>query len=342
MNDRSDSRTRTMLSGNGWLFVLIVACIWPGRAAMADERLPSIKPLFDCAVRDTSVCLGSDGMYYLTGTTANNPAGAHDKTGWYYVNEGIRVWKSKDLKKWEPLGLVWSLDKDANWAKEFKIWQYAKTMGRSLWAPEIHYMKGTFWLTYSMNYEGCGLLKSKTGKAEGPYVDVKPDGPFTDQIDASLFEDDDGKVYWLYANGKIARMKDDMTDLAEKPRLLKPANAKDVGHEGAFLIKHNGKYVLLCAALNHRSGTLTYDCMVAVSDNVYGPYGNRYLAIPHAGHNMLFKDRDGHWMSTFFGHDSKAIFRERPGVLPVEFDAEGRLRPLMWTSSDPASPSQPK
>ncbi len=94
----------------------------------------------------------------------------------------------------------------------------------------------------------------------------------------------------------------------------------------------------MCGALNRRLGTQTYDCMAAVSDNVYGPYGERYLAIPHAGHNMLFKDCAGRWMSTFFGHDAKAIFRERPGILPIEFDATGRFRPLMHTSADPASP----
>ena len=60
-------------------------------------------------------------MYFLTGTTASNAVGPHDKTGWWYVNEGIRVWKSKDLKHWESLGLVWSLDQDASWAKLFKV-----------------------------------------------------------------------------------------------------------------------------------------------------------------------------------------------------------------------------
>lgn len=302
--------------------------------AQKPETLPMIQPLFDHAVRDVSICVGPEGWYYLTGTTANNPAGSHDKTGWWYVNEGIRIWKSKDLKKWESLDLVWSLDKDATWARGFKTNEEGNRR-RSVWAPEIFYLNGTFWLTYSMNYGGCGLLRSMTGKAVGPYVDVSKDGPLTGEIDASLFQDDDGRIYFVYKNGKIARMKDDMTGLAEKPHLLKPINSGHVGFEGAFLTKNDGKYILLCAEFNSRSDSLsTYDCMVAVAENINGPYSDRYLAIPHAGHNMIFKTPDGQWYSTFFGNDKKAAFTEKPGILPIEFDTDGRFHPLMQTSKD--------
>jgi len=284
-----------------------------GPAASADEaKLPPLKPLFDYPLRDTSVCLGGDGLYYLTGTTGHPT--------WWKTNEGIRVWKSADLKTWEPLGLVWKID-DGTWQK------VKHGENRALWAPEIHYIKKTFWLTHCMNFRGTGLLKSTTGKAEGPYVDVHPQGPLTGEIDASLFADDDGKVYFVYQNGKIARLNDDMTELAEKPQLLKPSNAAHVGFEGAFLTKINGRYTLVCAEFNDRLGTKTYDCMIASAEKIYGPYGPRYLAVPHGGHNMLFQDKQGRWWATIFGNDPKAPFRERPGILQVEFDTDGRIRP---------------
>jgi len=270
--------------------------------------LPPIEPLFDYPLRDTSICIGGDGSYYLTGTTGYPT--------WWKTNEGVRVWNSAELKDWEPLGLVWKID-DGTWQKQMH--------GdlRALWAPEIHYLRDTFWITYSMNFGGCGLLKSTTGKAEGPYVDVHPDGPITGMIDASLFEDDDGTVYFVYQNGLIARMNDAMTGLAEEPRLLKPSNYRHVGFEGAYLTKIDGRYYLICA--DFLSGN--YHCMVATADNVYGPYGPRYLAIPHGGHNMFFKDKEGRWWATFFGNDPRAPFRERPAILPIAPDAEGRIRP---------------
>ena len=60
--------------------------------------------------------------------------------------------------------------------------------------------QGTFWLTYSLpgwdgtgKTSGCGLLKSTTGKPEGPYEDMQPGERMGDEIDASLFQDDDGR-----------------------------------------------------------------------------------------------------------------------------------------------------
>ncbi len=331
---RVESNLTTKISRGVALFpfLFLLVMIFPWTAfAQKQEKMPLIQPLFDQALRDPSICIGPDGTYYLTGTTANNPANNKDTTGWWYVNEGIRIWKSKDLKKWEPLGLVWSLDNDATWAREYKTSNSIRR--RACWAPEIFYLRGTFWLTYSMNYRGCGLLKSTTGMPDGPYIDIKADGPLTGNIDASLFQDDDGKIYFVYQNGMIARMKDDMTGLAEEPRLLKPANHNQVGFEGAFLTKFNGKYVLLCAEINESDIGRTYDCMSAVADNIYGPYSDRYLAIPHGGHNMLFKTREGNWMSTFFGSDNTAAFREKPGILPIAFSKDGRFRPLMETSA---------
>lgn len=272
------------------------------------EKLPPLEPLFDYPLRDTSICIGGDGLYYLTGTTGHPT--------WWKTNEGIRVWKSADLKKWEPLGLVWKID-DGTWQKQ------KHGENRALWAPEIHYIKGTFWLTHCMNYGGTGLLKSTSGKAAGPYIDVHPAGPLTDKIDASLFADDDGKVYFVWQNGMIARLNDEMTELAEKPRHLKPADHIQVGFEGAFLTKINKRYYLVCAEFIKGD----YHCMIAQADNIYGPYGPRYLAVPHGGHNMLFKDKEGQWWATFFGNDAHAPFRERPGLLRIEFDAAGQVRP---------------
>ncbi len=273
-------------------------------------ELPAdLHPLFDYPLRDTCICLGPEGVYYLSGTTG--------APTWWETNEGIRLWKSGNLKTWTPMGLVWTMEKDGTWQRKVVDGH------RALWAPEIHYLKGTFWLTYCMNYGGTGLLRSVSGKAEGPYVDVKPDGPLTGEIDASLFADDDGKVYFVYQDGKIARMKDDMSGLAEEPRSLKPANAGHVGFEGAYLFKAKGRYYLSCAEVNNGC----YDCMIASAEKIDGPYGDRYLAIPHGGHNMFFQDKAGEWWSTIFGSDPVAPFRERPGILRVTFDADGMVRP---------------
>lgn len=287
-------------------------------ALPAAEKLPPLAPLFDYPLRDTCVCLGPDGVYYLTGTTGHPT--------WWKTNEGIRVWKSRDLRQWEPLGLVWSFEKNATWQQGRA--DPKRGFLRAIWAPELHSIKNNFYIAYCVNYGGTGILRSTSGKAEGPYEDVKRDGPLTREIDASLFADDDGRVYFVFQNGKIARLADDLSHLLEQPRLLTPAGAKQVGFEGAFLCKAAGKYHLICAEFNKPTpdGKAYYDCMAATADRLEGPWSAPYLAVPHGGHNMLFRDRDGQWWSTFFGNDAGAPFRERPGMLKIEFDAAGRIR----------------
>jgi xylan 1,4-beta-xylosidase len=287
--------------------------------------LPPIKALFDYPIRDTCVCLGPDGTYYLTGTTGS--------PGWWKTNEGVRIWKSPDLKTWQPIGLVWSFGKNTTWQKTFEVEGVTtpdKKRGRlALWAPELHYFKGTFWIAYCVvreAYNGTGILKSTTNKPEGPYVDIKTDGPLTHEIDASLFIDDDGKVYFVYQNGKIARMKDDMSGLAEQPRLLHTKEGSQVGFEGAFVFKANGRYHLLCADFtNDRQ----YHCMAASSEKLEGPYGSRYLAIPHGGHNMVFQDRAGQFWSTMFGNSGTSPIREKPAILKIGIGMHGRIQPLV-------------
>jgi hypothetical protein len=288
--------------------------------APVERRLPAtLRILMDVWMRDTSICTGPDGTYYLTGTGGT-------PRGWF--SDGIYVWKSRDLKAWEPLGQVWSLAKDSTW--QLKGRQLAQTQ---LWAPEIHYAKGSFWLTYCTSYppgpgvtNGCGLLRSTTGKPEGPYTDVKPDAPFARELDGSLFEDDDGTVYYLYGGCHIAKMKDDMSGLAEGFRQIGPAEGGPVGFEGISLFKANGKYYLSTAACPLPEEN--YDCMTAVGDSVYGPYRKHHVSVPRGGHNVFFKDRDGQWWSTYFGGDRNGPFWEKPALLRVEFAPDGTIHPL--------------
>ncbi|MEI7901190.1 MAG: family 43 glycosylhydrolase [bacterium] len=298
--------------GKALLRAVAAGAFWAGTTMGAQ----ALAPLFDYPVRDTCVCPGPDGNYYLTGTTG--------QPTWWNVNEGVRVGKSKDLKKWEALWLVLSIAKDATWQKVKTDKDGKKTSDSAVWAPELHYFKGTYWIAYCMNYGGTGILKSTSGKPEGPYADIKKDGPLTGEIDASLFADDDGSVYFVWQDGKVARMKEDMSGLAEPPR-----HVGRVGFEGAFIAKINGRYHLISAEFTRRDDkTQTYDCMAASSENIYGPYSERYLVLQSGGHNMLFKDRQGQWWSTFFGNDDKAPFKERPAILRVEIGKDNRITPL--------------
>jgi beta-xylosidase len=291
--------------------------------------LPRIKPLLELHLRDAVICVGGDGNYYLTGSSGDNI--------WAYA-EGLELWKSPDLKTWTYLGLVWSIEKGGDWEKE---WQdlHGKP-ARALWAPELHYLKGNYFICFSMPPTGISILKSTTGKPEGPYVHATTvtDKPFVKGIDPTLFQDDDGSVYFTWGSaGRIAKMKDDLSDFAEPLHTVVLQNpdhdsthhaakcmkrgSNDLCHEGAVLFKANGKYYL--GGADDYQGR--YSTCVAMSDNIYGPYINRHETVPCGGGTNFFKDKNGNWWSCFFGNDDQSPWREKPGIVKIDFDKDYKI-----------------
>jgi hypothetical protein len=162
-----------------------------------------------------------------------------------------------------------------------------------------------------------------------------------------LFEDDNGDVYLIGHNHFIAKMKDDLSDVAEPfKRFEETPYDPEPYIEGVYMTKHNGKYQLLqtvwSVPLSDGSYTYlkdeqktkvvhSYDVVVAESDNIYGPYGPRCPVILEGGHNNIFKDRKGKlWSSTFFNPrgimGTRFPVTCRPAVVPVRWE-DGKLKP---------------
>jgi hypothetical protein len=128
-------------------------------SAVKAGLIPDLKPLIpNMQLRDTIVILGGDGNYYLTGSSGADI--------WDF-NDGIELWRSPDLKNWSFVGEVWSFDKDGTWEK---AWRWHRKPVRAIWAPEIHYIKrlNNYFITTSMPPGNRGILRSSTGKPEGP------------------------------------------------------------------------------------------------------------------------------------------------------------------------------
>jgi beta-xylosidase len=259
-------------------------------------------------IRDTSITLGHDGNFYMTGTSGNMDA--------------IHLWKSADLSRFSYLGPAFTLD-----AANPDLW-YNRTPGRLLWAPEIHFLNGNYWLAWCVNLKlGMGLLKSTTGKPTGPYVPTyEGHRPFiSPNIDASLFVDDDGTPYFVWQGRYLRQLKPDMSGFAGERVELLTVDGEQVGYEGIFLRKIGPWYVALAAEWNGGGNREdgTYDMMYSVSKNLLGPYTRRRVGVPHAGHSTLFQNREGRWHLAFFGNDRTAPFRAMPGVVPLDIEDTG-------------------
>ncbi len=294
---------------------------WGDRAsgsAVRDGLLPALRPIHHAHIRDTIVKRGPDGWYYMTGSTGDNI---------WATNDGVELWRSRDLERWDYRGLVWSIERDGGWERG---WRMRKGVPfRALWAPEIHYLRGNWYICHSISRGGLAVLKSTSGKAEGPYVHAfSPDKPIRGGIDATLFEDDDGSV-WLTAGSadEIVRLKDDMSGLAgawQKVAAADPAvTAKGknrFGYEGATVFRREGRYHLGVV----QKHDLRYSFDMWTADAVTGPYS--YSGeVPCCGGGNFLTDARGDWWVTFFGNDVRSPFREMPGLARIDFDAAGRI-----------------
>jgi beta-xylosidase len=318
----------------GWLPLGKFVCT---SSAVKAGLLPPLRPIWDLHLRDTVICVGGDGLYYMTGSTGDN---IWDR------NDGIELYRSKDLQHWDYLGLVWSFDKDAHWQKQ---WRKLKDKpARDIWAPELHYLKHkkAYVLAYSLaGGAGTGILLGNTGKPEGPYTSpLKPDARLTGGIDPTIFEDDDGKVYLTWGRGgQIAQLKDDLSEFEIPPRNVivdksdataadgttnVPADLRaqvEVAFEGASLFKHNGKYHLGGAVFWGGSKTGRYSSVDSVADTIWGPYKHWHEAVACGGGTNYFQDNAGIWWCCYFGNDEQSPYREKPGLVRIDFDKDDNV-----------------
>ena len=305
---------------------------WDARRTSSDEviergLLPPVKPIWDLHLRDTIIRPGGDGVYYMTGSSGDN---IWDR------NDGIELWRSSDLARWEYRGVVWNVDRDGSWQKQCRL----------LWAPEIHLIKGNYFFSYCMSGGpacGTGILKSVSGRPEGPYRSaLSKDAPLTGGIDATLFEDEDGAVYFTWGRGTlIYRLRDDLSGFADdgRPVAVEPASlerARAAGNEhgpffeGVSLFKRQGKYYLggavFMGGIDRASGRNgRYSSVVMLSENLYGPYRKWHEAVPCGGGGNYFPGEGGRWYCTLFGNDESSPFREKPGLVGVEFGTDGTM-----------------
>lgn len=241
-------------------------------------------------MRDPFITLGPDNYYYLSCTRLWHTS---------YTKPGLEIWRSKDLRNWEESGQVWTFDASV-WMPE-ALRQIALEMKKDphLWAPEIYFLNGKWVVVYTTSLRYSNLMVSAGANLKGPFNE--PFGkPFGYKHDPSIFTDDDGSKWLVWGCTKIAPLKDDFSGFKGPEKIIGPSNRK-MGHEGCFILKIEGRYVLFGTAwstdiLRHGSYNLYY----CTSDRVEGPYGPRKFAGRFLGHGNIFKDKQGQWWCTAF------------------------------------------
>jgi beta-xylosidase len=282
------------------------------------QLLEMIEPLFDQPLRDAAICRGPDGTWYLTGTEATQAA---DGTLDFANNNGIRLWSSSDRKNWKDLGYVWEFPAQEPARLDVTCGATAR-IGRAVSAPEMHFINGTFWIVYSVNGQEIRMLKSTTGKVEGPYADT---GLKVQGRDPSLLEDG-GVVHLVWGQGFTAKLKDDMTGVAGPvrtlftnvswtPRYLRRPEL--MGLWGSHLVKAGEWYVWTFTSRTGRCGVNAIDTMASWSKSLDGPWVDPCLMLANGGQSTLVADGDGGWLATVSGEDEYSQSPYRAALTPV-------------------------
>ncbi len=280
-------------------------------------------------IADPSAHVWNDGKLYIYGSL--------DESFNYYCSHRHHVMKTDDM-------LSWKIYEDAFVSKgKGDAVSYNDEV---LFAPDCAYKNGTYYLYYCQPCE----------TTEGVATSSSPTGPFTNgkilntggfnEIDPSLFIDDDGQAYYIWGQFslKMAKMKPNMVELDLKTIKNDVITEKEHHfHEGAFLAKRNGIYYLVYADISRAEMPTCIG--YATSKSIFGPYTYRGVIVDNShcdpgnwnNHGSIVKFNE-HWYVFYHRatHNSN-IFR-KACVEPIYFNPDGTIDEVEMTSQGAGEP----
>ena len=281
-------------------------------------------------VADPSAHVWPDGRLYIYGSLDENPQ--------YYCSWKHHVLATEDLKSWKVY---------ENAFTSKGIGDAVPYNDDLLFAPDCAVKKDTFYLYY---------CQPSRNAPEGVATSLSPTGPFLNgqplnlgghnQIDPSLFVDDDGQAYYLWGQFtmKMARMKASMRELelsTVKDSVL--TEGEHHFHEGAFLAKRNGVYYLIYADIS-RADMPT--CIgYATSTSPFGPYkyGGVIIDNDHCdpgnwnNHGSIVEFKDN-WYVLYHRSTHGCNTMRKACIEPIRFRADGSIPEVEMTSQGAAGP----
>ncbi len=270
------------------------------------------------------------------------------------------LWSTTDMVNWTEHGAVASL-KDFSW----------RSRENGAWAIQTVERNGKYYLYAPLHGHGIGVLESNS--PYGPFVDPlgKPlvwQKEHWDDIDPTVFTDDDGQTYMYWGNPHVyyTKLNADMVSTQGDIYVLNPADGvmrpvKEEGakanlrapwsekaqwkvknyQEGPWLYKRNGKYYLSYAT------TCCPEALgYAMSDSPTGPWewknyimsptqrdrGNHPGICDFKGHSYVFgQNYDLMHLETFEHHERRSV-----SATEITYHADGTIQEVpYWLDQKP-------
>lgn len=224
-----------------------------------------------------------------------------------HLMPGAPIMRSKDLVNWELVSYLFDKLTDT---PKYDM-EGGTVYGRGQWATSIRYHKGKFYALFSPN---DAPFRSYIYTTDDPAKGWKLHARMNHFHDASLFFDDDDRVYVFSGTGKLTELKSDLTGIKEGgvDVTLNVRDSEENGLlEGSRALKYNGKYYLLMISWPN-GGKRRQLCYRA--DKITGPYEKKvilcdnYAGFPYVGQGTIVDDANGNWYGWIF-QDRGAVGR---------------------------------
>lgn len=276
-----------------------------------------------------------------------------EQDGTYYLfntGRGISVYSSTDLENWKSEKPVFSGKPEwtDNVVSDFK---------NHIWAPDIFYKNGIYYLYYSVssfgkNTSAIGVATNKTLHPDdddfkwtdhGIVVQSVPNRDLWNAIDPNMVEDEEGTVWMSFGsfwNGlKLVKMDENLKSIAQPEEWytigrrdrsfnIPDEDPGDAALEAPFIFKKHGYYYqFLSWDLCCRGDESTYKVVVGRSKVVSGPYVDKGGKPLNEGGGTLVVQGNENWYGA--GHNSTYTFKGKDYMFFHAYDANDNGAPKL-------------
>ena len=271
-------------------------------------------------------------VYVFPSHDIPTPDGKGLRKDWFCMAD-YHVFSSENLTDWTDHGMIVSQNKVA----------WVDSASYSMWAPDCIERNGKYYFYFPANKnvadangrKGFGVGVAIADKPEGPYVPLPEPIKGVNGIDPNVFIDKDGQayLYWAMGNIMVAKLKDNMTELASEPQVI--ANLPQKGlKEGPFLFERKGIYYLTIPHVENKIERLEY----AIGDNPMGPFKMAGVVMGESPVNcwtnhQSFVEYKGQWYLFYHHNDYSPKFDKNRSIRvdSLFFNTDGTIQKVTPT-----------
>jgi arabinan endo-1,5-alpha-L-arabinosidase len=284
-------------------------------------------------------------------TPAHDPVMVKEKNTFYLftTGNGVQVYSSKDMKNWRKEKSVFS--RTPEWVTK----ALPNFRGGSMWAPDISFHNGKFYLYYAVSAFGkntscIGLAVTKTldtASADykwedmGKVIQSVPGRDNFNAIDANLVFDENNTPWMTFGSFwggmKLVKLNNELNapaqpeqwfTIASRPRNFgtPDTSAGNAAIEGPFIFKKD-RYYYLFVSWDYccRGERSDYKVVVGRSEKVTGPYLDRNgVDLAKNGGTLIVQGDGKEWYGA--GHNSAYTFDGKDYIIYHGYDAKDRGR----------------